>query len=160
MGGQFSRRSCGKFHQIGRHTGMHRQYGDNIPDMKPIEKIVRTMHYAMFLGQGHQFHTRNNISPIIVMVFSNHPIKRTITGTIDPILRKMSPPINHRLIPVPVDVHHRAFHCQSDIIPARKNRFSIVLHHKKQSFTGEFHRPHQNDRPMNRKAYPLKEILS
>ena len=156
MGGSFPVVHVVNFHQIGRHTGMHRQYGDNIPDMKPIEKIVRTMHYAMFLGQGHQFHTRNNISPIIVMVFSNHPIKRTITGTIDPILRKMySPPITHRLIPVPVDVHHRAFHCQSDT--SRRNRFSIVLHHKKQSFRGEFHRPRQNDRPMNRKAYPLKK---
>lgn len=40
---------------------------------------------------------------------------------------------------------------------SRRNRFSIVLHHKKQSFRGEFHRPHQNDRPMNRKAYPLKK---
>ena len=147
MGGSFPVVHVVNFHQIGRHTGMHRQYGDNIPDMKPIEKIVRTMHYAMFLGQGHQFHTRNNISPIIVMVFSNHPIKRTITGTIDPILRKMySPPINHRLIPLPKRYY-----------TSRKNRFSIVLHHKKQSFRGEFHRPHQNDRPMNRKAYPLKK---
>ena len=126
MGGSFPVVHVVNFHQIGRHTGMHRQYGDNIPDMKPIEKIVRTMHYAMFLGQGHQFHTRNNISPIIVMVFSNHPIKRTITGTIDPILRKMySPPINHRLIPVPVDVHHRAFHCQSDIIPVAGTDFQL-----------------------------------
>ena len=93
------------FHQISRHTRVHRQYGDNIPDMKLIEEIVRTMHHAMFLGQGYQFHTGNNIAPIVVVIFSHHPIKRTIAGTIDSIFRKMySPTVNHRFIPVPVDI--------------------------------------------------------
>ena len=40
MGGSFPVVHVVNFHQIGRHTGMHRQYGDNIPDMKPIEKIT------------------------------------------------------------------------------------------------------------------------
>ena len=105
-------------HQISRHAGMYRQYGNNVTNVEITYELVRTTQDAMLLRKGNQLRAGNNASPIIAVVLRCQPEKRAVAGTGDVFLGKMvSTSVNDCFVPVTVDINHRAFHSHRDIIP-------------------------------------------